>query len=84
MLRITILFMLPLLLSAVIAPPRKVRAPKGFVYVPSGTTKSKDESFSVQGFFIKATEVTNAKYREFLEYLKEKGRAENRPVVSFL
>jgi formylglycine-generating enzyme required for sulfatase activity len=77
MIRITLLFMLPLLLSAVIAPPRKIKAPKGFVYVPSGTTKSKNESFSVQGFFMKATEVTNSEYREFLNDLSAKGRTED-------
>lgn len=77
MIRIALLFMLPFLLSAVIAPPRKIKAPKGFVYVPSGTTKSKNESFSVQGFFMKATEVTNAEYREFLNDLKARGRTDD-------
>lgn len=53
---------------------KKLKVPKGFVYVPSGSLKDGDKTLSIQGFFMLATEVSNLDYREFLHQLEAAGR----------
>lgn len=53
---------------------KKLKVPKGFVYVPSGSLKDGDKTLSIQGFFMLATEVSNLDYREFLHHLEAAGR----------
>ena len=44
---------------------------KNYKYIPSGTLHiNKDEEYSVQGFYMFNTEITNLQYREFIADLK--------------
>ncbi len=54
----------------------KILDKKGFEYVPSGVYINENDSVSIQGFFISATEVTNKQYAAFLNDLKAKGKTE--------
>jgi formylglycine-generating enzyme required for sulfatase activity len=42
---------------------------ESYCYVPSGSFNYEDQTFSVQGFYIRKTEVTNLEYRTFLNDL---------------
>lgn len=53
---------------------KKFTAPKAFVFVPSGTYSEGKETISMNGFYMMSREATNLDYKEFLFYLKSKGR----------
>lgn len=57
-------------------PGKKFTAPKAFVFVPSGTYTEGADTFAMKGFYMMSREVTNIDYKEFLFYLKSKGREE--------
>lgn len=55
--------------------PKKIKLPKAYVYIPSGTFHQQEgKTLSVQGFYLQSTEVSNLEYREFLRYLEWKER----------
>ena len=50
---------------------KKFKAPKNFAYIQSGTLQLEDKSkFSLKGFYIQETEVSNKAYNLFLQDLK--------------
>jgi formylglycine-generating enzyme required for sulfatase activity len=55
-------------------PPKKIKLPKAYVYIPSGQLEQDGKQLAIQGFFMQATEVTNLHYREFLAALERQGR----------
>ncbi len=54
--------------------PKKIKLPKAYIYVPSGTFQQEGKAISVQGFYMQSTEVSNLEYREYLVYLEHAGR----------
>ncbi|MBK8921168.1 MAG: SUMF1/EgtB/PvdO family nonheme iron enzyme [Saprospirales bacterium] len=56
--------------------PKKIKLPKAYVYIPSGTYAAGGKTVSVQGFYMQAWEVSNLEYNEFLFDLKREGRTE--------
>lgn len=64
--------------NAAKAPALDKEVSKKFVYVPSGTMQLDSMMVSVQGFLISKTEVSNAEYREFLQYINANGSAEEK------
>lgn len=55
-------------------PPKKIKLPKAYVYIPSGQIEQDGKELAIQGFFMQATEVSNLNYREFLAALEREGR----------
>jgi formylglycine-generating enzyme required for sulfatase activity len=56
--------------------PKKIKMPKAFVYVPSGTLLQGQEKVAIQGFYMASREITNLDYREFLYQLKAEGNTD--------
>ena len=74
--------LIPLILLACFAlaatPARKkLKLPKAYVYVPSGTLTENGEKKSIRGFYMQKSEVTNMHYLEFLSWLKHYGTPED-------
>jgi len=67
----TILFTLASFLLTIGTFAGKVKTPKGFVFIPSSSSKIEGKEMSTMAFYMAAHEVTNAEYRAFLKDLKK-------------
>jgi len=76
--RVIVLLLMGVFVLTSFVPGKKkiVKAPEGFVFIPSGTTNIDEDSVSVQAFFMSQKEVTNKQYRTFLADLKASGDLE--------
>ena len=59
------------------SPWKNFKAPKNYVYVPSGQLKTSMGSISVKGFYMSKAEISNLDYNEFLADLKKQNRTED-------
>lgn len=58
------------------SPWKNFFPPPSYIYISSGTLKTKMSDINVKGFFMSESEVSNFFYNEFLADLKKQGRTE--------
>ena len=70
-----------LFLSFTFLKEKKFKTPKGFVFVPSGTTDIDEKKVSCNAFYMSDHEVTNFEYGQFISYLKSNNMKEQLAVA---